>query len=486
MAVGYRSSSSTGLNDALASSVNVPVPSGAASGDIALVAVEQWEVANPTVTPPSGFTQLAQVVSGSQKLKVFWKRLTGADTGTYAFTWTGSQWNLGHCVLLTGAIASGDPIGAAFNTATATSTAIPVTTVTVAFQPGLAHFVANENSGTQTAPASFTEVQDSNYLHSNYRIPGSTGTFATSGGSLTASTLMLVVLLAVEPAGAGGTDLDLADSPTAIRAHSTTQTIAIGFTLTDQSPGATRSAPALEVLAVGKALADSLSATRATTLSETLAIGVVLADPTSGTSRAGGTTGETATTALILADSTADTSRAGSTAGTSTIDVLYIDSPGATRGASTTDSAAAELSLSDRPTGVRAGAKLGETATAALTIFDPDTGQIRAATSLAAAVALGTGLTDPITNGARLGGTPGSLTFGISFTDSHGAARARATATTVAATVVLVDISTAARLAGTRDALVDSGPVTRGQMSPADRLASAMSPTDRTTATMGG
>jgi hypothetical protein len=187
------------------STVNVPVPSGTAANQIALVALEMWEVGNPTVTPPSGFTLITTVVSGSQKLKVFWKRLTGADAGNYSFSWTGAQWTIGHCVLFSGALTSGDPIGTNWNSATSASgTSVPSTSVTVAFQPGLAHFVANENSATHTAPTSFAEVQESNYLASNYRIPGSTGTFTASGGTMSASTLSLAFLAALQPASGGG------------------------------------------------------------------------------------------------------------------------------------------------------------------------------------------------------------------------------------------------------------------------------------------
>ncbi|MFI7678577.1 hypothetical protein [Actinophytocola sp. NPDC049390] len=205
MAVGYRSASSTGVSDNLVSSINVPVPSGAASGDVALVALGMWEIGNPTVTAPSGFTLLTTVLSGSQKLKIFWKRLTGADTGNYTFSWSGSQWTIGHAALFTGVLASGDPIGSNFNSATAASgTTIPSTSVTVAGAHGLAHFVANENSATHTPPTNFTEVGESNYLASNYRLPGASGTYTASGGTLSASTLSLALLLALEPAAGGG------------------------------------------------------------------------------------------------------------------------------------------------------------------------------------------------------------------------------------------------------------------------------------------
>jgi hypothetical protein len=205
MAVGYRSSSRTGQSDSFVTTLNVPVPSGAAVDDIAIVAIEQWESANPAVTAPSGFNALTPVVSGSQKLKVWWKRLTAADTGNYTFTWTGSQWSQGQCILQTGAVTSGDPIGTNFNSATSASgTTVPSTSLTVAFIPGLAHFIANENAATKTPPTNHTEVQDADYLETNYRLPGSSGTFTASGGTTSTSTLILAMLVAVEPASVGG------------------------------------------------------------------------------------------------------------------------------------------------------------------------------------------------------------------------------------------------------------------------------------------
>lgn len=230
MAVGYRSSSSTGVGDNLTSSVAVPVPAGATANDIAVVAIEQWEAGNPTVTAPAGFTALTPVVSGSLKLKVFWKRLTGADAGDYTFTWSGAQWNQGQCILFTGVKTSGDPIGVNVNTATSASgTTVPSTSVTVAFQPGLGHFVANDGSATKTPATSFTEVQEGNYLASGYRIPGSTGTFSASGGTLSVSAPSMALLLALEPAGASGGPVALDGTATgansAVGALSTTRAL---------------------------------------------------------------------------------------------------------------------------------------------------------------------------------------------------------------------------------------------------------------------
>lgn len=213
MAIAYVDSTTTGVGDSLVSSINVPVPTGTAANHIAVLTLEQWESSNPAVTWPSGFSQFAQVVSGSQKLKAAWKRLTGADSGNYAPSWTGTQWTVGHCVLMSGCKTTGDPIGANFNTATGTGTAIPVTSLTVGFVPGLLHFVANENAALQTTPPSIggiamTEVEDSNYLHSNYRLPAGSGSFTTSGGVLAASTLQLALLVALEPDGGAAATSD--------------------------------------------------------------------------------------------------------------------------------------------------------------------------------------------------------------------------------------------------------------------------------------
>lgn len=199
MAVGYRSSSTTGASDAYVTSVNVPVPSGAASGDIAVLSMEQWESTNPTVTWPSGFTEIVNTASGSEKIKAAWKRLTGSDTGNYTPTWTGSQWTQGQCVLITGAATSGSPVDATNVATSASGTTVATTTVTATAADFLLHVVANENAANTTPPTSFTEVQDANYLHNNYRIPGASGSYSATGATLAASTNSLAALIAVLP-----------------------------------------------------------------------------------------------------------------------------------------------------------------------------------------------------------------------------------------------------------------------------------------------
>lgn len=209
--VSVRSTSQSGTSDSFGSSCTVPVPSGAASGDIVVLLLEQWESGNPTVTWPSGFqaSQLFEIVSGSQKFKGNWKRLTAGDTGNYVMSWTGSQWNMGHAVCIQDALASGDPIDDIDTNTTASGTneaTITNTLSTVALQ---IHSIAKENSSLQsTTPTGFTEQRDGDYITTNTRVAPGTGSQSASGGVLAASTLQLGVLIGIKPA-AGGSTIDL-------------------------------------------------------------------------------------------------------------------------------------------------------------------------------------------------------------------------------------------------------------------------------------
>jgi hypothetical protein len=271
--VGYRSSSASGTSDAFVTSINIPVPAGAAANDIALLVIEQWESANPTITWPSGFTQAVNFVSGSSKLRIAWKRLTGSDSGNYTPNWTGSQWTMGHCILITGAATTGDPIEAT-NTAQSTGTSLPATSVTTTTQPFLAHFVSNESAAAKTPPTNFTEVQDGDYLATNYRIPGTTGTHSVSGGSTTVNTLRLVALVAVKAADPGG-----GQSATVSQASETDTATALGerklkavaqASSTDTAAALTRRKSKIVAQAVDTSAATSLTATFGSTVGQAM------------------------------------------------------------------------------------------------------------------------------------------------------------------------------------------------------------------------
>jgi hypothetical protein len=253
MAVAFRASSTTGAGDSNISTCTIPRPTGTVSGDIVLAAIEIWTSGSGTVavTPPTGFTQIVDINldadSGWQKLKVFWKRAGGSEPASYVFTLAASNWNQGQAIAISGAKASGDPIGVNINTATAATvtTSIPTTTLSsLAFQPFLAHFVANESSASQTTvPTSFTNTQNANYLKSNYRVPGSTGSFSASGGVLNASTSIVAALIAVEPdTGGSSVAVNTATEADASQSIGKRKTKAITFpTETETAPPVARS-----------------------------------------------------------------------------------------------------------------------------------------------------------------------------------------------------------------------------------------------------
>lgn len=228
MAVGFRSGASSG-GWADSTSCAIPVPTGAASGDIAVAAVERWDGGTglPAITPPAGFSQTGTaIILGAYELTIWWKRLTGADTGNYTFSWTGSRWNGGCAILVTGGLASGDPIEAT-NSNTGTSQSVGSTSVTVVdTDPFLAWFIALDGGVIAAHPTGFTNATStSGAVFADYRIPAASGTHSASGASLNAAEDWQVALLSVKSAAAGGGGTTV--SPTGIASGGAFGTAAI-------------------------------------------------------------------------------------------------------------------------------------------------------------------------------------------------------------------------------------------------------------------
>lgn len=210
MAVALVATSTSGTTDAQGTSRTCPVPAGAAAGYVAVLSLEMWQstATNPTVTWPAGFAEIVNYVSstdGFQKLKQARKVLTGADTGNYSMSWTGTHFNQAQCSLWSG-VDNTTPLDVAVNTAqNASGTAYPSNALTTANAgDGMLYTVANENTGTATPPTGYTEQQEANYLKTNTKIAGAAGSETISGGSLSASTLKLASLVALRAAAGGG------------------------------------------------------------------------------------------------------------------------------------------------------------------------------------------------------------------------------------------------------------------------------------------
>lgn len=219
MAATLVGSSQSGSSDTLSSSKTTAVPTGSAIDDLAELEVDVWTSSASAVgvTWPAGFIEVTgghtSVGTGDGTQHIFraYKQLTAADTGTYnvGFTLAGSSasvWNLVHCTTHRGLLASGDPIDGTPSTATAASgTSIPSTSATTSTQGVIIHSSATYQGVTATPPTNWTELQDSTTLHTNNRILSGTGSFTASGGTVSASSPMVVSLVAYKLAGGGGT-----------------------------------------------------------------------------------------------------------------------------------------------------------------------------------------------------------------------------------------------------------------------------------------
>lgn len=208
--MAYRSSSVRASADTDSSSISIPVPSGAAIGDIALVGIGQWNTggAEAITGVPAGFALITSLQAIPVKTSMYWKRLTAADTGNYTFTKAaGSGWWNGACILLTGRLASGDPITTFFASGSnGFGSALPAATVSsISYIPDLVYYAYHENGATGGTPhTNYTRAQSPEYGKLDYRIKGTTGTEAASGGTLGASMWATGILVAVAPAAGGG------------------------------------------------------------------------------------------------------------------------------------------------------------------------------------------------------------------------------------------------------------------------------------------
>ncbi len=250
MAAPVYGSAGTVLSGASSATAAVPVPSGVATNDIIFVFL--YLEANRTVTVPSGFTLLggANQATTNQWTYVFWKRATGADSGTYSFTFT-STYRVAVALRVTGAVTTGSPIDAFSKNGETTSGAStpPVSLTTTGADRLLLWFGSDFSLGSWTPPSGFTERVDTGseigVASSTQAAAGSTGSVvgSSTGGNQQTAWLVAVQSNSVTPiastdAAAGtealsassttaGTDTAAgADTPAVLRASATTDTAA--------------------------------------------------------------------------------------------------------------------------------------------------------------------------------------------------------------------------------------------------------------------
>lgn len=102
------------LGNANRTVVPVPPPAGTADKEVVLVFIDNTSTVPTGLTPASGFTVAPnvgyQTADQSTQLRVFWKRCTGTDSGTYDFTFDSANYCKAVAIRCTDVIATGNPI----------------------------------------------------------------------------------------------------------------------------------------------------------------------------------------------------------------------------------------------------------------------------------------------------------------------------------------------------------------------------------------
>lgn len=225
MAVTIVGPGSTTGNTALVSSRSVAVPNNGganalAAGDVVVVRLSRWESINPAVTAPSGFVPRTQQVNGSSKLNTFLKRLTAADTGTYAFSWTGSMWSTAQARAYRGVDPAANLSTIPMHQLTGSGTAWPAATLSGVSAGALDWHGYSENGGAHVVPTSFTQLSANDCDIGAYRIVAA-GSYTTAGGSSVSSNLIVSMLHLPETGGpnlVSGTALASLPAPVGVAA----------------------------------------------------------------------------------------------------------------------------------------------------------------------------------------------------------------------------------------------------------------------------
>lgn len=217
MAVAF-GSAGTYYPDTSASAQNAPfaVPTGVAAGDIIIYEMVWYTGGGATIgtlTLPSGF---ANVMSGTAPVMsvtgagadnfdvyLFWKRATGADTGTYTASWTGtSNVATGQCFRYTGVAATGNPFDgtpATLVNSTASTARGPVSLTTATANTLLLYWSFNMNTtGGFSGPTAFSAERGTSQGQSSLKdLARATAGSGTAVSSTTNSSVGGAVLLAL-------------------------------------------------------------------------------------------------------------------------------------------------------------------------------------------------------------------------------------------------------------------------------------------------
>jgi hypothetical protein len=265
-----------------ASTLNVAVPSGVVADSV--VTVTAFLDSTTTVTAaPSGFTQCTASpadIAANHRLVKYWKRATGADSGTYDFTLSGSAYRNAVAERYSGCVTTGDPWDASPTSATdaTNGTVTPSVNITTAGADRLVVWSGSDwAGGTWTPPTGFTERVDQgdgliSVATKTQAVAGATGGVT---GTCTGSDKRTAWMGALIPAGAG----TITVSPSGIASTAVLGAPVVSVGAVTVSPGGITPGSAVGAPTLSQVVAPTGVASTAALGSPTLTRGAITVTP---------------------------------------------------------------------------------------------------------------------------------------------------------------------------------------------------------------
>jgi len=188
-----------GAQSAGATTTVITKPTGVVDGDFMLAGLTCPD--DQTITPPSGWTQLATYDFQTDYRLRLWYRRASSEGATYTWTTNAGVYTDGLIWRITGVLASGDPLDVAVGTATGDGTALSSPSITtVTNGAAVIQIGATSNDYTTLASTTLTERWDDGMtIFATGSIQASAGASGAKTGTLGTERAWGIIMLALKP-----------------------------------------------------------------------------------------------------------------------------------------------------------------------------------------------------------------------------------------------------------------------------------------------
>ena len=184
------------------SSCSPTVPAGIAAGDIVLLFGSNLSGSSVLTSSPN-FAEVVAFASGNPSIRCWWKRATGAESGTYDVHGTALQNVGGFAMRITGADPGANPFGEVDSDTIGSNTVGPALSLSNAVVDALIlHGLAPSASRSFTPETGYTrDTPDTSHrIHVAHKVQTATGPTGTVDGGISSAAAISAVLLAINPA----------------------------------------------------------------------------------------------------------------------------------------------------------------------------------------------------------------------------------------------------------------------------------------------